>query len=381
MSPSIAIPPNISHVLLPEDTLNILALSKFSVPSQKNAPNLLALYDNDLFSKTASLIEKEDQVAFLQSLAMPSTTDIAKLRDRRDIALAYNEEIQALSYPLSALKVRLPLWILEYWTKAHHVLEAKDAWCAAISWLRGQKHQEAINLLTQLPWAQKMPKRMADEVADLALLCSERWLRTPQLDILSTILNDQLSSAQLPEAIQPTSLIQKLIDVYRHTRNDYYTDKSIGFVRDLAEKMTTGEVPIIGTPVAVCLADDGVVLPNARAEVISNHWCAFVINSQQHTWFYGDPLGHPPPSELVEILGWWLELSFGTAFTFHTLHTTQQADGISCSILAINALAHHFLPHRPLLQSGVPCLFARVESFMNAVILMKKLVRYFVERL
>ncbi|KAF8911536.1 hypothetical protein CPB84DRAFT_1820973 [Gymnopilus junonius] len=76
MSPSMAIPPNIFQVLLPQDSLNILALSKFSVPSEKNAPNLLSLFDDKLFSKTASLVEKEDQTSwnYVKEGTMPLPT-------------------------------------------------------------------------------------------------------------------------------------------------------------------------------------------------------------------------------------------------------------------------------------------------------------------
>ena len=48
------IPSGISEVLLPQDDLNVVDLIDFAIPQGKHAPDLLAMDDSALFSKTGS---------------------------------------------------------------------------------------------------------------------------------------------------------------------------------------------------------------------------------------------------------------------------------------------------------------------------------------
>ncbi|KAF8908656.1 hypothetical protein CPB84DRAFT_1822166 [Gymnopilus junonius] len=123
-----AIPLSISEILIPEDSLNVVDLSTFPVPSDKNAPKLLDLTDDMLFLETASLIQDEQRVAFLQSLAMPTGEETLEIRKRRGVALEANQTIQSLVYPHGNMDICLPLWIVEYWLEANYILEAKIQW-------------------------------------------------------------------------------------------------------------------------------------------------------------------------------------------------------------------------------------------------------------
>ncbi|KAF8817215.1 hypothetical protein BYT27DRAFT_7247457 [Phlegmacium glaucopus] len=70
-----------------------------------------------------------------------------------------------------------------------------------------------------------------------------------------------------------------------------------------------------------------------------------------------DPMGYLPPSELLEVLDWWIGLSFATLFLKHDLPTGNQINTFSCSILTMNALSHYFFPSEvPFLSHGESCI-------------------------
>ena len=76
------IPSGISEVLLPQDDLNVVDLIDFAIPQGKHAPDLLAMDDSALFSKTGSLITSKEHVSFLHSLSIPTAVDVEVLQDR-----------------------------------------------------------------------------------------------------------------------------------------------------------------------------------------------------------------------------------------------------------------------------------------------------------
>ncbi|KIM35344.1 hypothetical protein M413DRAFT_39984, partial [Hebeloma cylindrosporum] len=225
---------------------------------------------------------------------------------------------------------------------------------------------EAIKLLTELPWKYRIPKTMGDHISDLALFCSEKWLRISQVDTMLEILRDQMRSKNMPAMVKNVDFLQKLIKVYRHTRNSYADDASTAFIRGLTEKLKTGEVSVVGLAVPVRYTGSETQLPFDE-DIISNHWCSFIIDTNERTIHYGDSLGPPPPPELLDVLNWWLGLSFPTPFSLVELPITQQADTFSCAVFAVNALSHYFLPSRfSLLPNGL-CLPARVEALVGAI--------------
>ncbi|KAF8803038.1 hypothetical protein BYT27DRAFT_7022400, partial [Phlegmacium glaucopus] len=73
-----------------------------------------------------------------------------------------------------------------------------------------------------------------------------------------------------------------------------------------------------------------------------NHWCALIINGSGQTIHYGDPMGYLLPLELLEVLDWWIGLSFAAPFLKDDLPTGNQINTFSCSIHTTNALSHYF---------------------------------------
>jgi hypothetical protein len=386
-----SIPLGISEILLPQDDLNVVDLVDFLIPTMlgKHAPDLLALDNNTLFSKIGSLITSEKHISFLHSLSIPTAADIEIILERLENAAENpddQEKPKSLVYPLPTAtcpNIRLPLWVLEYWRRVHVILVQKDSWSPAVTWLKRKKNYEVINALRQVPWNYRPTNKELNnalDISDLALFCSEQWLRSAQMDTMSAVLNNQLESHQIQASVQPNNFFQKLLTSYRFAKNTYSTDKSNNFIRELAEDMKSGTVPITCTAVAVCLTGNGVILPEGR-DSPSNHWCALIINVTEHTLHYGDPMGSPAPAELVGVITWWLGLSFVESFKLEALPITRQADSFSCSILTLNALSHYFFPSTSLLENGKMCLSARTDVLILAINLLKKHVSGSIESL
>ena len=381
--PSMLIPSGIAQILLPKSDLNVLDLSHFSIPSppKTDSPALLHSYpDAELFSNLASMVG-EGHVAFLQSLPMPSSKEVETLEVRLDkyssavIDSEKNNPIRSILYCHNSLNIRLPLWVLEYWKAANEVHKEKIHWDRAIEWLKRKKHHDAIGLLSQLPWTYQLPRTMGYRVSDLVPLCSERWLGGEHVDSMLEVLKDNLESKGpgIHVSIQGIQFMWKLIEIYRYSRDKYAEAQNCNFVRDFADKLKMAKVSVFGTAVAVQIGGDDVLLPKGE-EIRANHWCAVVINTDRLTIQYGDPMGKAPPSELLDVIRWWLGLSFSMTFSLHNLPVTLQKDSFSCAILAYNALSHHFIPTIPLLQNGEPCILGRIDAFVGIIKLLKKLV-------
>ena len=181
-----SIPPAISEALLPQDNLNVVDFIDFVIPLGEHTPDLLAMDNSTLFSKIGSLITNKEHVSFLHSLSIPTAGDVEVLQERleklsKDEAIPVQERPKSLVYPLltpttTSPSIRLPLWILNYWSKAHTIPKQNDIWRPAIAWLKLKKNHEIINALRQLPWNYQIPDKElknALNIPNLALFCSE----------------------------------------------------------------------------------------------------------------------------------------------------------------------------------------------------------------
>ena len=193
-----------------------------------------------------------------------------------------------------------------------------QAFHRAIEWLKRKKHYNAIGLLSQLPWTYQLPRTMGYCVSDLAPLYLERWLGGEHVDSMLEVLKDNLESKGpgIHASIQGIQFMWKLIEIYCYSHNKYAKTQNCKFVRDFADKLKMAKVSVFSTAVAVQIGGDDVLLPKGE-EIRANHWCAVVINMNWLTIQYGDPMGKAPPSELLDIIHWWLGLSFSTTFSPH----------------------------------------------------------------
>jgi len=77
----------------------VVDLCRFSIPEDKNGPELHTLPDEKLFSKTASMVTN-GSVMFLQSLPMPIMPQLEILQARFNKCMESNAEngVQSLLY-------------------------------------------------------------------------------------------------------------------------------------------------------------------------------------------------------------------------------------------------------------------------------------------
>ena len=237
------IPPGIAQVLLPQDDLNVVELANFSITIGKSSPALLAQPDSELFSKIASCITGKEHVAFLHTLSIPTIMELEILDERlkklSEKEVDDEDKPKSLVYPLvnaGSSNIRLPLWVLEYWSKVHDVAHNKDRWGPAIAWLKQKKGPDTeamVNILKEVPWKYQTPdKELANalDISDLSLFCSEEWLGNPQMDAMSAVLNEHLTASQIQASVHSNNFFQKLLVTYRFGRNSYPTHPSTHFI-------------------------------------------------------------------------------------------------------------------------------------------------------
>jgi len=95
---------------------------------------------------------------------------------------------------------------------------------------------------------------------------------------------------------------------------------------------------------------------------LQNHWTSLVITFKPPRIFYGDSLGNKiPPNKASAFQRWISHMLSQSGYGFqeadisiYPLEITVQQDLISCGLLALNAVSHHFLQQNsPLLQSDI----------------------------
>jgi len=196
------IPSNISETLLPKPDLNVVDLCRFTIPQDKDCPDLLALSDKEIFSTMVSMVT-DGYVAFLQSLPMPTPPQLETLQERLN---EYKKEnsVQSLSYCFRVSILRLPLWVLDYWMEANIVGASMEISNAEID---GRPSFRPCGFV------------LREMVGDI----------TGRYDARDT---------QWPSGQQRDSYT-------------YANDTTAAFIRRFAEKLKAGEVSVVGMMVAV----------------------------------------------------------------------------------------------------------------------------------
>ncbi|XP_006456240.1 hypothetical protein AGABI2DRAFT_146132 [Agaricus bisporus var. bisporus H97] len=132
-----------------------------------------------------------------------------------------------------------------------------------------------------------------------------------------------------------------------------------------SEEIKGGRIQYMATIMSVYLAgNQTAVLPNT-SQPRGNHWVAVVLDLEHGVVRYGDPTGAAAPSELLEMIMWWLgQHEWSRELKTEMLPCPNQVDSHSCSTLAFNSVVSHFYPSIPLVSAspdGVPGRFQAIE--------------------
>jgi len=365
------IPHNIRAILLPDKEICILDLIQYPTPPS-DGPDLNATSDTSLFSIVSSLMQTPDKVSFVRSLPMPPRKTLMSLESRIQQVSSATPPY-SLAYPFHERVVRLPFWVVTYWKEAYEVLDDKDLWSNATSWVKTKKAYLPHGIMDTfrcLPWTYTLP-HSREKVREVARLLSSQYITTDVVDELTGKLSTRLERDGQKGLLRlPKTHLLLLGKAYQAALvND------LSYKRNCLEQAGTrireGNVTKIYLVLGVLTADR----PRCEATDLmedkrGNHYMAIVIDIKQKILFVGDSLGFWVPPDFVRMMEWWIQLydPLGTFDGFQTekLPCTTQSDGFSCGILAVNSLEHYFWPSTKLRTDGNDSrITARGEAFMS----------------
>ncbi|KAG1823327.1 hypothetical protein EV424DRAFT_1321185 [Suillus variegatus] len=185
--------------------------------------------------------------------------------------------------------------------------------------------------LSMLPWEGDVCGFMDYlPIHNLAQFASWGWLCDNNINFALELIHQQIKSSNVLAPfhdILQTYFINKLRTVFElHHQQDYFSADDCLHLRQVGQDVANG----IKTVGMACF-------------VHSNHWLSLVIDGSRHTIYFGDSFGHKAPDSIHHAVEWWLGLHTPISFKWNTLACTHQQDQYSCGILAVNAIAHHFL--------------------------------------
>jgi hypothetical protein len=365
------IPDYIKGNILPNDSLNVLEITSFVTPPiTSNPPRLL--HAEELFSKKKSMVENAVSARVLLQLQVPNKEDTDKLKIR--VEEAKKNGYASFIYPVSlGATLQLPFWVLEFWEAAREVVFTKALWRTAVEWIRSKGEIRALKYLEQLPWKDTVELQKSHySVKDLAPLCSEKWLSSQHMDLFGHVLRDQLHSAKINSAfILETATLDKLLTIYRYDSMTYLEERSTSYLRKLGEALADGTYAKIAMSVSVRVSEAGYTTLPTNSEP-GNHWTTVVLDVKTSLILYGDSCRHPPPTELHDMLRWWLSHHRAETFQWADLPSSLQSDTFSCPILSANSMAHAVLPIIFPLVSEKCCISARIDMLILIVKYLKR---------
>jgi hypothetical protein len=122
----------------------------------------------------------------------------------------------------------------------------------------------------------------------------------------------------------------------------YFEERSTSHIQKLGEALANGTYAKITMSVSVRIEAGQTALPTNSEP--GNHWVTVILNVETLAILYGDSYRLPPPTELHDMLRWWLSHHRAETFQWADLPTSLQSDNFPCSILSVNGMAHALLP-------------------------------------
>ena len=253
-----------------------------------------------------------------------------------------------------------PLWILSLWLEIEELrMRHLKPWRTAVAVLK-QPNGSALDAdilgsLAKIRYSSKIKGCDKDmtPVSSLAIYPTQEWLgSTHEVQMLETLRRSLQMENIVHFETADCVFFETLLRLRRSTTvKAYLTSKHTAWMRRLGEKVSQKLMWRIGGTV------------NVRG----CHWVAVVINFEDNLVLYGDSMGHSPPVPLVRAILWWIRIHTNKRFRWDNLSITRQTDGHSCGLLAFNAVAHNFIPHRYPLIRMCDVHQARLSMMMDVI--------------
>ncbi|KAL7277451.1 hypothetical protein ACG7TL_008372 [Trametes sanguinea] len=375
LPPRSGIPQNIRSNLLPLRTASISSLLGFDRFPPITPPD--PIHERSTGDSNALITWfSHDSPGELESdavLCLPHPPEplvralFAFLENSRPVA----SSIIPLHLPVAQHGLRLPFWVLEYWLEAHWARNCKKQWQESMDWL--ETHREAVDVLgketqTQLKqvidrliWSDDVrgPQFCGSGVENICAYLSDAWLSGGHIADQIAALQHDLSSAS--RSISGSSscrhllvgleFSEQLIRAYGDQSDYLSRAKRYSLLHDIQLQLGSGLLDSVG----------------GLAHVNGNHYIAFVLDMKQGVLRSGDSLRRPLCPKLRVAFLWWFTLVRSSGNVPHPQPTiikegqlpiTPQNDDHSCAVLALNALAHHYIPQEALIPPANPAAIA-----------------------
>ena len=372
MSSSLHIPSALRNEILPNPSLSVFGLLKFTLPvvsaaAHNHTSDIIQFLSDEEPTVTDSHTLRCIPISSLstvQSLFAHIKSESTTFKSR-SITCAHLGQKTAARF--------LPLWIVTYWVE---VIDLRGSSGAYTLWKEAEHflHQRRKNLKTHdpirtrtvvdrvfeklatIPWAGHI--RGFGNQKDLFCLstyASTKWLSDVHmnqlLDLLRISVGRELEGISM--AVENTYFWKSVCQAYeQREQGTYSVDRHFLRLRRLGEELAGGA-------------------RNQLAFVVNlanTHWIAVCIDVRCSTIFYGDSLPHSAPDpHVIAVLEWWVTQHISGPVACASMETTCQNDQFSCGLFSWNAIAHHLLPEEFALIPAGDAQDARLEVMLDVI--------------
>ncbi|KAJ7038756.1 hypothetical protein C8F04DRAFT_1255678 [Mycena alexandri] len=238
-----AVPQELEFTLLPSPSLSIAKMLDFTLPLEHPSSN--APKPTQYFSKNAPDITDSDLLLRVRRLPIPDKKTVHKLQacSRQ----AWMDGAQSVMYShLGGVESHFPPWIISYWAA---VIDIKRN--ARLPLGRSALAQQALLMLTMVPWGCSKPAGLSDSEPFYTLWCflGTHWLSGSQMDDMLELLRYKIdtSPTSMPNTrTWGTALIPKVLAAYRAANTGtYWTAKDLRWLRDLGDDIVQNRAALI----------------------------------------------------------------------------------------------------------------------------------------
>lgn len=350
---ALKIPHEVFDKIIPNQSLSILSFLRFPFPAVALARGNSLPTISDLDPTTTNLNE-------ITTFPIPSREVVNQLLDSSE-DLDHSHSVICSHVQED---IRLPLWILSYWTKISAIRPCRDLWSLAeenlqILKVSKQRTNDTVGLTNQVltalsctPWSGNIQGFSSSITIDhLTTYLSKKWFSDEHENQMLYLLRQELNRS-LPSSnsdILETYFFRQLAESYKH--DTYAIQKNTSWLRKKGQELANSIYDRLFT--IINIADE--------------YWVAVVVDFELSEILYGDSMGGTIDDGVDEVLTWWTHHHTGHSFMKGYLPTTRQRDGFSCGILAWNALAAHALPGRYSLMDAASVADERLRMFLEIV--------------
>lgn len=357
------IPSAIEQQIIPSPNISIHQLIDFTLP--KAIATIQEANIAKFFSLNEPGIITEDLLARMSRLAMPTSSVVNKLVNAGHQAWLDGFKSVKYIHISDNVSTHFPLWLITFWKEVHLLrISVRSPWVKAQGWLNGELRQkrsserraraEEVNmLLSSLPWGiNKCGVSDNEPIHTLWRFLGPHYTTGSQQNDLLEILRCRIASDpslvqhMRVEGVDLTVKIMKAATT-RGT-DEYQIEQGFAWVRSLGNDLLRREQTLL---TVAHLGED------------NKHWVALVVDVKDKSIRYGDSLGLPIPSELLEAYTWWLAQHSPIVFENNHLPITKQEDGSSCGTLADNCLNHFATPMISPMIKTLAIREARMSAF------------------